>query len=170
MPPPSPEISAGRFETPPLVFRSPARSMRMRLIGVALATGCTAVVVVAALLTPDPTGTGTHRQLGLPPCGFLMITGLPCPTCGMTTAVTEMVHGHPLRSLAAQPVGTVLALAVLAGVVIGAWMAASGRRLQVDWYRLSPIGLAVGLGAFFFLGWGVKIAIGLARGTLPYRY
>ncbi|NBO19844.1 MAG: DUF2752 domain-containing protein, partial [Proteobacteria bacterium] len=37
-------------------------------------------------LTPDARGLGTHEQLGLPPCGFYLWYGLPCPSCGMTTS------------------------------------------------------------------------------------
>ena len=59
-----------------------------------------AVLVVAALLTPSPIGHSTHTQLGLPPCGFLVMTGLPCPGCGMTTA-----FAHALSQVMKQAVG-----------------------------------------------------------------
>ncbi|MCA9610613.1 MAG: hypothetical protein KC619_33690, partial [Myxococcales bacterium] len=44
-----------------------------------LFSGPLAVLVTAAMLTPSPEGHGTHTQLGLPPCGFLVYTGYPCP-------------------------------------------------------------------------------------------
>ena len=55
-------------------------------------------------------GTGSHEELGLPPCGFLATTGYPCPTCGCTTAVSNFSHGHILRSFLTQPFGFAVAL------------------------------------------------------------
>ncbi len=54
---------------------------------------------------------GTHRQLGLPPCGWLAATGYPCPTCGMTTSFSAAAHAQPGASLHAQPFGALWALA-----------------------------------------------------------
>jgi len=75
-------------------------------------------------LTPSPTGVGTHSQLGLPPCGFYVMTGKPCPTCGVTTAFVEAAHGHLGRALVTQPFGCLLfvltaggALALVAALV-----------------------------------------------------
>ena len=51
-----------------------------------------AVIALAATLSPDPSGHGTHQQLGLPPCGFIYVTGYPCPGCGLTTAFAHMVR------------------------------------------------------------------------------
>ena len=45
-----------------------------------------APLVIAAALSPSNAGHGTHRQLGLPACGWQTNMGLPCPTCGMTTS------------------------------------------------------------------------------------
>ena len=69
-------------------------------------TACCALIVlaVARVLSPDPSGVGTHTQLGLPPCGFRYLTSLPCPACGLTTSfaylarleITSAVHAHPL--------------------------------------------------------------------------
>ncbi len=74
----------------------------------ALALG---VLVTAALIQPDPSGMGTHRQLGLPPCGWLATTGYPCPTCGMTTSFSNAAHFNPRAAFHAQPFGALFALA-----------------------------------------------------------
>ena len=145
-----------------------------RRIRLWIAAVLTAVFVTAWRLNPyQEDGSArrmeTHRQLGLPPCSFIVMTGLPCPTCGMTTAFAWMMHGHPLSALIAQPLGAVLCLATIAGALLGAWMAATGRCVQVDWYRFSPGGLMFGLAVAFFLAWGAKIGYGLLTGTLPQR-
>jgi hypothetical protein len=77
------------------------------------------------------------------------------------------MHGRPLRALAAQPLGALLCLATFAAVLLGAWSAATGRRLVVDWYRVTPTGLALAIGGTILVAWGVKIVIGLASGALP---
>lgn len=71
------------------------------------------VIVTAFLLTPDPTGHGTHTQLGLPPCGFYVITGCPCPGCGLTTAFSFMAHLDVFGAARANPFGIPLFLVSL---------------------------------------------------------
>ena len=92
---------------------------------------CTAMLGIALYMRPDPLhlGSGTHQQLGLPPCGWLQTTGYPCPTCGCTTAVTWFVHAHPVKSFLTQPFGFVVALLAalltplsLWGLVRGKWL------------------------------------------------
>src|SRR4051794_7336480 len=68
------------------------RKARWGLLAAAL--GVLAVLGVARCLRPDPKGYGTHQQLGLLPCGFRAITGLGCPSCGMTTAFAWFVRGR----------------------------------------------------------------------------
>jgi hypothetical protein len=83
---------------------SPHAARALWAIGFVAALG---TLVVACLLHPDPSGFGTHTQLGLPPCLFRAITSLPCPTCGLTTAfahmarlqITSALHSHPLGPL-----------------------------------------------------------------------
>jgi hypothetical protein len=50
----------------------------------ALAGPILALVLLGA--EPDARGHGTHEQLGMAPCAFPARFGLPCPTCGVTTA------------------------------------------------------------------------------------
>jgi hypothetical protein len=64
---------------------------------------------------------GTHQRLGLPPCTFYALTGLPCPSCGMTTSFALLVRGDLGSSLKANAVGTLLALI---GIVLVPWSVA----------------------------------------------
>ncbi len=84
-------------------------STRWTMLGLALAL--TAVFAVARALEPSPQGFGTHTQLGLPACQFALVTGHPCPSCGMTTAFAWFVRGRLGRSWGVNPAGMVLALA-----------------------------------------------------------
>lgn len=66
----------------------------------------------------------THRQLGLPPCTFHFATGVPCPSCGMTTSFALLMRGDVINSLRANSVGTLLALFWLALIpwsLLSAW-------------------------------------------------
>lgn len=85
-----------------------------RLPWLALALAALAVLVTSRLLTPSASGRGTHLALGLPPCGFLAWTGVPCPTCGLTTAFAQLAHGNLAASLRAHPLGLPLFLADIA--------------------------------------------------------
>lgn len=84
-----------------------------------------AVVAVAASvcfgalvrIQPDPRGHGTHEQLGLDVCGWPIVYGIPCPTCGCTTAACLLVHGRILDAFVTQPFGAaVAAVGLLVGV------------------------------------------------------
>lgn len=66
---------------------------------------------------------------GPPPCGFKIITGLPCPSCGGTRAVLALLAGDPLRAIWFNPgvmIGGALFAAYLAwggwrNYATGAW-------------------------------------------------
>jgi hypothetical protein len=108
-------------------FSVPARSVRRcRLVGLVMAAPCLGILGVAAWLTPSPTGLETHRALGLPGCGFFQATGVPCPSCGMTTAFAHAAHGHLWQAWVAQPAGCVLAVLTAMLAITGLWSLASG--------------------------------------------
>ena len=69
-----------------------------------------ALAALGTLLEPAPQGHGTHTQLGLPPCGFLELSGWPCPGCGVTTAAVLAARGEFARAFSTQPFGAALAL------------------------------------------------------------
>jgi len=79
---------------------------------------------LAAWLTPDARGYGTHEQLGLRPCTFVTLFGWRCPTCGMTTAWANLVRGKVAAAVEANLGGTLLGLLSLAAVPwlwVSAW-------------------------------------------------
>lgn len=106
----------------------------LRLVYCGLGIGMLALLVVARLLQPSPEGLGTHQQLfDLPPCGFIMFLGLPCPSCGMTTAWAHFTRGHLIQAWHANAGGMLLALFALP---IGIWLVRSGWRGR--WWLRNP--------------------------------
>jgi len=136
-----------------------------RGIGLAVFLPCAVVLAMAVWLHPDYRGYDTHTQLDLPACSFVQRTGMPCPTCGMTTAFACMARGRVLAALRAQSFGAVLFLAAAGAAALGAVQAVSGR----PWpRRFRPrswwLWLAVG---GIIAGWAIKMAAGLMSGELP---
>lgn len=80
---------------------------------------------VAARLTPSQNGLGTHRQLGLPPCGFRVVLGIPCPTCGFTTTWSHVMHGNFMAAAKTNLGGLLLWFFAAISAV---WMLVSGCR------------------------------------------
>ncbi len=121
-----------------------------RLLWACLAIGGIVVLVVAAWIEPDPSGYGTHTQLGLPPCGFLALSGFPCPGCGLTTAFAHGVRGQWWLAAASNPLGLVLFVIVCATVPMGILAVARGwsfaaviNRLLLDRWALAVAGCGV---------------------------
>ncbi len=136
------------------------RVLVSRLPAAVLATATLGVLVTAAAVTPRSSGFGTHEELGLPPCGWLMATGSPCPSCGMTTSFSLLAHGEPLEAVRTNPMGVVLA--VLAAVVFwgAAHAALTGARMGV-WKGWGG-GIKTGrlwwtIGGLWALSWAYKV-------------
>lgn len=146
----------------PLRIYTPSRLGRrvqptIRIIAAGVALGCLGLLIVAAWLHPDSSGTGTHEQLHMPACQFLQHTGLPCPTCGMTTSFSWFVRGNLLASFYLQPMGMVLAMFAAAGVWMGFYIALTGRSLSGLIQRVPMGPLITALLVFAAIAWGWKI-------------
>ncbi|MBU6412669.1 MAG: DUF2752 domain-containing protein [Planctomycetes bacterium] len=102
-------MHASAVIAPPASLRARA-TLGDRAIGALVACVCLSVVAIACWLTPADQGFGTHRQLGLAPCGWAVAFGKPCLTCGMTTSFSLMAHGRIVDSFLAQPAGAVLSV------------------------------------------------------------
>lgn len=124
-----------------------------RPIALLLLAPCLIVLLLAASLEPSPAGMGTHQQMGLPPCGFLAATGMPCATCGMTTSFSHVAHGQFIAAFATQPAGAVLALLTAMAAVTFAWAAATGASLRPLGDALARPRSALLLVALILAGW-----------------
>lgn len=151
-------MSLTSAQSPPIRPRVPAASAtrQERLAAAIFAVLCLALLVVSSCLRPSAEGMGTHTQLGLPACGWLLATGYPCPTCGMTTSFAAAANSSILASARAQPFGTLLAV----GTAIGFWgclhVAAFGSRIGRICARMASTPVLVGLVILFLLSWGYK--------------
>ena len=133
-----------------------APAARLTALGVAVA--CAAPLVVAAFLVPSATGMDTHRQLGLPGCGWPAGVGIPCVTCGMTTAFAHGVRCQFAAGLGAQPAGLALCLLSALGVVVAGWDAVSGRPVHRFLAPLASGRVLVGSIAVLLIAWVWKVA------------
>ncbi|MFH1109252.1 MAG: DUF2752 domain-containing protein [Planctomycetota bacterium] len=131
------------------------------IAGLVLA-GCVSLFAVAARLEPAAGGIGTHEQLGLPPCGMAMIWGLPCPTCGMTTAFAYAARGQFAAAFHAQPAGLTLALATASGAFAAGGTLVTGRSYRVNWTRLSPTRVGCGAVVVVLGAWVYELATALS--------
>lgn len=128
-----------------------------RLIAAAVAIMAACILGLAAVMTPSPIGLGTHRSLNLPPCGWIAVADLPCPTCGMTTAFAHAANGNFLASFHAQPMGFILAIAVAVTLLVSIQVAITGSRLGWIFTRLWGKRMGWAVATMVVVAWGYKV-------------
>jgi hypothetical protein len=74
-------------------------------------------------------------------CMMRRVTGIPCPTCGMTRSLASLVKGHFSQSLDYHPFGIVVAGVLCTGWVYASWYHVRGKSLP----RISPWIMLTGL-------------------------
>ncbi|MCY2929470.1 MAG: DUF2752 domain-containing protein, partial [Planctomycetota bacterium] len=97
----------------------------------------------------------------------LIREGIPCPGCGVTTAMSAGAHGRLALAARSQAGGLALLAATVALGAAGAVQALTGRAAlrpfalhRWGWWLIG--GTAAVLG-----GWGLKLALGYASGEYP---
>jgi hypothetical protein len=138
-----------------------SRPWFVRLVSAVLMIAIGAVFTLAALLVPAAGGHGTHLQLGLGPCTFLTLTGLPCPMCGATTSFTLMAHLRPIAAFVNQPFAAMLFLlsAGVFGVSVAEVVDPRSRWTRIlDWLEPREGWLAAAFLGSMALAWIYKIA------------
>jgi hypothetical protein len=110
---------AVRFAEVARPYFTPADGPQTPLVA-ALGAGC---LVAAAITSPDAVGRGPVL------CPFRLVTGLPCPGCGLTRSWVYLAHGRWADALAANPFGVVAMTAVLVLLVTVAVRLAQSRPL-----------------------------------------
>ena len=137
------------------------------LVGMAL--GLVLVFGIARWLDPydhgRPWRMETHMQSGLPPCNFRMLTGMPCPSCGMTTAWPLLVRGDVANLLRANAVGTLLALFCLAVIPWSLLSAIRGRSLFLVSLERTVTWIVIVFLALMLIRWIIVIGLGWWKGT-----
>ncbi len=95
----------------PTVFSNSTR-LGLSLVAIVLVL----LLAGARWLEPSPSGFGTHRQIGLPPCTIYALFSIKCPSCGMTTAWALTVRFQFQEALNANIAGTFLCLQAIVSV------------------------------------------------------
>ncbi|MGA2070803.1 MAG: DUF2752 domain-containing protein [Sedimentisphaerales bacterium] len=102
------------------------------------------------------------------PCGFKQRYNLPCPTCGMTTAVIAFSHGHIIDAFSTQPaagflccISAVIAFFAFIVAVFGVYSSPIERRLVS--LKLRYIFAALLL--IFAAGWALTLARAIAQNS-----
>jgi Protein of unknown function (DUF2752) len=133
---------------------TPARD---RTVYLALALCSIIAINLARLLEPSPDGVGTHEQMGLPPCPFFHLTGIPCPSCGLTTSFAHAARLNFYASFIAQPFGLIAFCLAILSIPLSIYLAGNRR----PWSELIHIrGIKVliyALIALFVISWIYKI-------------
>lgn len=86
----------------------------LRSVAIFSGLGVLILLILARCLEPDPSGMGTHQQLGLPACTSVALFGIRCPGCGMTTSWSLLLRGRLVEAFSANCGGALLAIIGLA--------------------------------------------------------
>ena len=115
--------------------------------------------LVAMRLDPNPSGLGTHRQLGLPPCTALVLWDIRCPMCGMTTAWAHLVRGRVFDAMRCNLGGVAVAALAVAFLRPAMKMVMKGRWPTTrDWRSYSW--LAVSASVVVLANWVIQLSVG----------
>lgn len=151
---PAPRVTGGAMGAGPATG-----TLRHRLCGLAVALAAAGVLGLAAWFEPAEGGLGTHEQLNLPSCGWIVIMDLPCPTCGMTTAFAHAAEGNLLASARTQPLGFVLAVITAMALLLGTYVAVTGSRIGASVVGLWGRHTGWVVAGAVLAAWGYKIVV-----------
>jgi hypothetical protein len=109
---------------------------------------------VAALLAIQPSDDGPTI------CPIALLTGVPCPGCGMTRAASALLRGDLTLALDYHPLIPLIAVLTVAGWAW--WLLRRTGRMKPMSNRVLNLGL-IGVGVSLVAVWLLR----LAAGTLP---
>ena len=143
----------------PKLFLRASRNQRTIAAGICISiVGFFIVFAVAGHYKID-----MGRWLGR--CGFRQNTGLPCPTCGMTTAVLAFAKGKILEAFYIQPAGGLLCCAAVIIAVLAFIISVFGiyfRFISRFFAEVKVRYIILALIIIILSGWAVTLARALA--------
>jgi len=109
-----------------------------------------------------------HFSLYPYPCGFKQRYNLPCPTCGMTTAVIAFSHGHINDAFYAQPAAVffcclAIVIAFFAFLIAGLGVYSPLVERQFALFKLRYVFVVLLL--ILAAGWAVTLARAIAQNS-----
>ena len=128
-------------------------------VAVGLLVAACGVLAIALWLKPAACGYGTHTQLGLPPCYFLLVTHLPCPSCGLTTSFAYAIRFQFWKAFLANPFGLVAffgTVSLIPSAIYLLWRRISFRRITEGAHFAKAVYAAT---AFYFMSWIFKLGL-----------
>jgi hypothetical protein len=99
-------------------------------------------------------------------CGFKQKHGLPCPTCGMTTATIAFAQGKILEAFYIQPACALLCCVLVLVALLAFITAVSGRHFHFItrfFYEVKVRYVVLALVIIIAAGWAVTLARALAE-------
>jgi hypothetical protein len=134
-------------------------SYQDRIKYLTVSTIAVVILVIARILHPSPSGVGTHEQLGLPSCPFLHFTGIPCPSCGLTTSFAHAARLDFLAALITQPFGLLAFCLTVLSIPASLYF----MRHRMPWSEIIHLSIInriiYGLTATYFSCWVYKIIV-----------
>ena len=102
------------------------------------------------------------------PCGFKQRYNLPCPTCGMTTAVIAFSHGHIIGAFSTQPAAGFFCCLAIVVAFFAFLVAVFGVYSPLVERRLASLKLRYILAALFLIfaaGWAATLARAITQNS-----
>ncbi len=132
----------------------------IRLFLIVITIGLITIFTLAVVIHPydaegKPLTMESHRQLGLGKCEFVVLFNKPCPSCGLTTSFSLLMHGSIMASLRANWVGTFMAISLFGAIL---WCMATlvrGRYLWIRSLERAILSFVVFFSILLILRWGV---------------
>lgn len=117
-----------------------------------------AAVGAACVFTPS----GIDAGPGI--CPFAMMTGLPCPGCGLTRSWVAFMHGDVGAAFRFNVFGPILLVLTIITVILATATLVSRRRSPLEGWRDVVLGRAGAIGLGVWLTYGVVRIIDAAAG------
>ena len=97
--------------------------------------------------------------LPAPLCPFHALTGVPCPTCGMTRGIRCLLHGDPITAFLFNPLGMLILLG-MALYLLYVVIVITAKLPRLRWEKLPPNKasmLSLGCGLLIAVNWAYLI-------------